>query len=195
MNCLILLLVSSATYFLKISACLSLRVVTNGLFTDKKSSKISIFHAIIVKQKRRSATKAIYVFQTCSATYFLEVGVCLSLKLATKASFGGKKLWKFRFSGCFSKAKTGEWDQKNWSFSYKFGMLMPVSETYFLEVSPHVSLEVATKGFFRGKRIWKVSIFKAFLLKQIRRSAAEKIGLSLINLVWIYLVQVHTFWK
>ena len=29
----------------------------------KNREKISIFHAIIVKRKRRSATKAIYVFQ------------------------------------------------------------------------------------------------------------------------------------
>ena len=40
----------------------------------------------------------------------------------------------------------GECDQKNLSFSDKFGMLMPCSDTYFLEVSAHVSLELATKS-------------------------------------------------
>ena len=30
---------------------------------------------------------------------------------------------------------------------------MPVSNTYFLEVSAYVSLKVATKGSFRGKKI------------------------------------------
>ena len=63
LNFLVLLLVSSAAYFLKMNARVSLRVVTNRLFRDKKSSKIGIFHSIIVKQKRGSATKAIYIFR------------------------------------------------------------------------------------------------------------------------------------
>ena len=29
------------------------------------------------------------------------------------------------------------------------------SDTYFLEVSAHVSMTVATKGFYRGKTFWK----------------------------------------
>ena len=33
-------------------------------------------------------------FIPCPATYFLETGACLSLKLATKASFRGKKTMK-----------------------------------------------------------------------------------------------------
>ena len=40
-----------------------LRVVTNDLSRGKKSEKMSIFHAIIVKRNRRSVIKAIYVFQ------------------------------------------------------------------------------------------------------------------------------------
>ena len=49
----------------------------------------------------------------CSATYFMEVGARVSLKVATKGSIRGKKkLGKFRFLGFFSKVKTEERDQK-----------------------------------------------------------------------------------
>ena len=39
-------------------------------------------------------------------------------------------------------------DQKSSGFTSKFGMLMLFLEKYFLEVSAHVSLKVATKGSF-----------------------------------------------
>ena len=35
-------------------------------------------------------------------------------------------------------------------------MLLPGSDTYFVEVSVHTSLKIATKGCFRGKQIMKV---------------------------------------
>ena len=47
----------SATYFMEVSARVSLRVATKSLFRGKKSSKITIFDNIIVKQKRKSAIK------------------------------------------------------------------------------------------------------------------------------------------
>ena len=47
-----------------------------------------------------------------SATYFLEVGAHVPLKVATKGSI---RLSKFRFLGCFSKAKTEECDLKDWN--------------------------------------------------------------------------------
>ena len=50
----------------------------------------------------------------CSATYFLEVGAHVSLNVATKVSLEGKKLWKFKFLGCFSKAKTEDCNLKDW---------------------------------------------------------------------------------
>ena len=31
-------------------------------------------------------------------------------------------------------------------------MIMPGSDKYFLEMSAHISLRVATKGYFRGKK-------------------------------------------
>ena len=64
---------------------------------SKKSSKISILDAKIVKQKLRSVTRAIYVFKA-----ILEISYLVSyifsgtkymtlLKLATKVYFRGKK--------------------------------------------------------------------------------------------------------
>ena len=46
-------------------------------------------------------------------SYFLEVGAPVSMKLATKASFEGKKLLQRKFLGYFPKAKTEECDQQN----------------------------------------------------------------------------------
>ena len=67
-----------------------------------------------------------------------------------------KKLWKYRLSSCFSKAKTEEWDQKSRRFSDKYGMVMPGLDTYFLEVNAHVSLKVATDDCFRDKESMKI---------------------------------------
>ena len=92
----------------------------------------------------------------CSATYFLEVGARISLKVATKGSLTGKKkLQKFSILGSFSKAETETCDKKNRSFSDEFGMIMQGSDTYFLEVSSYVSLEVATDNSFRDKETVK----------------------------------------
>ena len=65
------------------------------------------------------------------------------------------------------------------SFFDKFGMLMPNSGTYLLEMSAHISLKVATKGSFGAKKFRKFSIFQAIILKQKGRSATEKIGVCL----------------
>ena len=104
MDCFALLLVSSTAYFLVASASVPLRVVTSGLFRGKKTSKIGTFDAIIVKQKRMSATKAIYVFQRISLrlnTYFLEINGHISLKVATNGFLEIKK----GFEGIILKQK------------------------------------------------------------------------------------------
>ena len=91
---------SSAAYVLEVSKRVSLKVVTTGLFRGTKSSKISIFDAIIVKQnegvrpKRFMFSEDFRMFIPCSATYFLEIGPCLSLKRATKRFFRGKGTMK-----------------------------------------------------------------------------------------------------
>ena len=72
---------------------------------------------------------------------------------------------------------------------------MPGSDPYFLEVSAHVSLKVTIKGSFRDKKIRKFSIFQDIFLNQKRRNATEKIYLSLINLILVYLAQLYIFWK
>ena len=45
------------------------------------------------------------MIQPFSVTYFLEVGARVLLKVANKGSIRGKKLWKFRYVGCFLKQK------------------------------------------------------------------------------------------
>ena len=96
-------------------------------------------------------------------------------------SLSGKKLWKFRFYCCFSKAKTEECEQKIRSFSAKFGMLLPGSDTYFLEVSVDDSLKVAIKGYFRGKKLWKFRFYVTFRCFRFR--VKEYVNLS-VGKLW-----------
>ena len=62
-------------------------------------------------------------------------------------------------------------------------MLIPFSATFVLEVNAPVSLKVATKGSFRGKKNPEKFVFLRLFFK------AET------NLECSYLVQLHTFWK
>ena len=107
-------------------------------------------------------------------TYFADVGAHFSLK----ASFRGKKLLKFRFLGCCSKSKTEDDDQKDWSYSNKFGIIKACSATYHLEVGSTISLQVATKACFWGKKNFEKQGFYATFLKQKRSSATKKTSLS-----------------
>ena len=66
--------------------------------------------------------------------------------------FCEKKLWKVRFLGCFSNAKTEEWDQKVWNVSDQFRITIPGSATYFVAVGACISLKVANKGSITGKK-------------------------------------------
>ena len=84
------------------------------------------------------------------------MGAPVSLKVAIKVYFRGKELWKFNFLGWFSKAKTEECDQKVWNVFYQFGISIPCSATYFLEVGAHVSFKVATKGSLQVKKTLKI---------------------------------------
>ena len=61
----------------------------------------------------------------CSATYFLEVGAHVSLKVATRGSLRGKKLWKLRFLSCSSKAKIEECDQIVGNVFDQFSITIP----------------------------------------------------------------------
>ena len=64
---------------------------------------------------------------------------------------------------------------------------MSSTTTYFLEVSGRVSSKVATNGSFRGKRISKMNIFEAIILRKERRSASEVIRVFLVVLEGPYL--------
>ena len=88
----------------------------------------------------------------CSATYFLEIGVHVSLKVATKSSIGGKRNSKFRFLASFSKGKTEESNLKIWYIFNQFGITVPCSATYLLEVGARVSLKEGSKGSIRDKK-------------------------------------------
>ena len=81
----------SPTSSLAVNTGVWVKVVTNGSFSDKQNSKkkISIFETIIVKQKRRRATKK-FVFlcwfwnvHALTTSYFLELNAHVSAKVAT----------------------------------------------------------------------------------------------------------------
>ena len=77
----------------------------------------------------------------------------LFIEVATKNYFRDKKLWKYKFLSCCYKAKPEECNQKSWITFGQFGIIVPCSATYFLELSAHVLLEAATKGSCRGKKL------------------------------------------
>ena len=76
----------------------------------------------------------------------------VSLKPATKASFGGKKSLKFYIFRLLFQSTNGAVRPKKISLSDKFGMLISGLDTYFLEVSAHALLKVATETSFNGKK-------------------------------------------
>ena len=45
-----------------------------------------------------------------------------------------------------------EFDQKVWNDFHQFAIAIPCLATYFLEVGARLSLKVATKESFRGKK-------------------------------------------
>ena len=91
----------------------------------------------------------------CLATYILEVGARVSLKVPTKVFLEVKKLLKLSFLNYCSKAKKEESDQEDWIVSYTFGIDTSCSAKYFLEVGASVSLKLATKASF-GKKALKI---------------------------------------
>ena len=72
-----------------------------------------------------------------SDAYFLEVSAKVALKVATKDYFRDKQAVKIKLFRLFFRRKKEELDQKNRSFSDKFGMLKTGSDTEFLKVSAH----------------------------------------------------------
>ena len=75
---------------------ISLKATTKSALQGKKNSEYLGFPAAFLKQKRRSAIKKWSEYNkfgvniSCSVTFFPKAGACFLLKVATKASFGGK---------------------------------------------------------------------------------------------------------
>ena len=65
---------STTTDFLKVREHVSSKLTTNGSIRRQGTSKINIFEAIILNQKRRSATKVLRVFKmVLQGLYFLQL--------------------------------------------------------------------------------------------------------------------------
>ena len=77
-----------------------------------------------------------------------------------------KRLWKIGFLGCFSIAKTDECALKVGIILDQFGITIPCSATYFVEVAARDSLKVATKGSIKGKKTLKMQIFPLFFFSK-----------------------------
>ena len=63
---------------------------------------------------------------------------------------------KLRFLGYFSETKTEEFDQEDSSVCDTFGIITSCSATYHLEMGAPVSLKLASKVYFGGKKILKI---------------------------------------
>ena len=123
----------------------SVKVVNSGLFRGKnKNGKVESKILKYFWSTWHYYTFFSYIFSENRFTRFIESSHPFYILKV-------KKLWNFGFLGCFCKAKTEERDQKIWSFSDKFEIIMPGSDTYFLEVSAHVSLKIATDDSLRNK--------------------------------------------
>ena len=95
-----------------------------------------------------------YIWHHCTLfSYTFSGGRCTRfIESSHQRFFRGKKLLKLRFLDYFSKAKTEECDQEDWSVSDKFGIITTSSAAYYLEMGAPVSLKVATKACFGGKK-------------------------------------------
>ena len=85
----------SATYFFEVGTRVLLKLAAKGFLRRKKIS----FQVVFLKEKRRYVTKKFEMFLidlalSLSATYFLEVGARVSLKIATKEFLRVKKTLK-----------------------------------------------------------------------------------------------------
>ena len=90
-----------------------------------------------------------------SSYIYLEVAAHVSLKVATRGSLREKKLWTFRFLGYISKTKTEKCEQIFYNVFHQFGITIPCTARYSLEVAACVSLKVATKVSLRSNKTQK----------------------------------------
>ena len=91
-----------------------MKVTVKSLLRGKKLSKISSLGCFSKAKSEECNQKVWKIFDQfdvtilCLPTYFLKIGLHVLLKVATKGSLRGKKLWNIRFLGYFSKSKTEE---------------------------------------------------------------------------------------
>ena len=90
------------------------------------------------------------------------MGAPVSLNSPPKLLLEEENIWKSKFLGYFSKARTEECAQKELSWFDKFEMLMSGLDAYFLEVNAHALLKMATKGSFRGGKSKNVAFLGCF---------------------------------
>ena len=90
----------------------TLKVAAKSSFRGQKSYENLDVLGTFLKQKQRSVTKkietsAIDLASLSSGTHFLEVGARVSLNVATKVIFRGKKTLKIEIFKLLFKAKNG----------------------------------------------------------------------------------------
>ena len=148
-------------------------------FLEVKKSKhlafLSYFSEVEMEecdQKNRSVYRRFGIVIRYSLTYLLEVGACVSLKVATKDLLEVKKLLRLRFLDYFFKAETEKYNQEDWNISDTFGIITLLLPTYHLEVGVPFSVKLATKASFESKKTF---------LNEKWRSATKKNQVYLIN--------------
>ena len=122
--------------------------------------KCSILKTTFLKQKQGSTTKK------------SEVSL-INLALLYLVQPPGSRCTCFiesNHSSYFLKQKRRSATKKIEVLNNKFGILIPFSAIYFLEVGARISLKVATKGSSRGKKSSKSLDSQATFLNQMQRS-------------------------
>ena len=129
-----------------VDARVSLKVATKG---SKRGKKTQI---TFLKQKRRGPTKKIGVsvihLELLALPSYMSSENWCSFFTQTSQPFGGKKYLKIYILRLLFQRKNGAVRPKKLSLSDKFGTLISGLDTYFLEVSAHALLKVATKNLF-----------------------------------------------
>ena len=74
-------------------------------------------------------------------------------------------------------------------------MLLCRLDTYFLEVSAHALLKIATKVSFRGKKSKNLAFLGYFSEVKTEEYDYSKLCFFFIILERSHLVQIHTVWK
>ena len=83
----------------------------------------------------------------------MQVGACVSLKLASKGFLRGKKTSQnLAFQTFLLKQKRRSATKTFELFLYQFSVGKPSSTIYFLEVGAPVSVKLTIIGFLRGKK-------------------------------------------